>query len=180
MEMEKMKDYQKHQEELESLRQSHSAEIQQIKREHQQELDKMKDYYENLDTPFDRKLQQMKEYCEAVYTVYIPKKNDAIDEALARVLNEYPEKEKLKILFLRESEGVYRFGQRRVHLKVEKGNQVLVRVGGGFISAREFIEAFTDVEVDRIERNDVFMKFTEKLMAQKITQNFALEQHERQ
>ena len=28
MEMEKMKDYQKHQEELESLRQSHSAEVQ--------------------------------------------------------------------------------------------------------------------------------------------------------
>lgn len=55
-------------------------------------MDRLKDYYENLDTPFDRKLQQMKEYCEAVYTVYIPRKNDQIDEALAKVLNEYPEK----------------------------------------------------------------------------------------
>jgi hypothetical protein len=107
----------------------------------------------------------MKEYCEAVYTVYIPRKGDTIDEALAKVLNEYPEKQNLKILFLRESEGVYRFGQKRVHLKVEKGNAVLVRVGGGFISAREFIEAYTDVEVEKIERNDVFMRFTEKMLA---------------
>lgn len=95
------------------------------------------------------------------------------------MLNEFPEKQNLKVLFLRESEGVYRFGQRRVHLKIEKGNQILVRVGGGFITAREFIEQFTDVEVERIERNDVFMKFTEKLMAQKISRGMSIERNER-
>ena len=42
--------------------------------------------------------------------IYIPKKNDNIDETLGAYLNKYPEKEKLKILFLRETEGVYRFG----------------------------------------------------------------------
>ena len=39
--------------------------------------------------------------------VYVPKRDDQIDMALGNFLNNYPEREKLKILFLRESEGVY-------------------------------------------------------------------------
>jgi len=42
--------------------------------------------------------------------VYIGHKSDRIDMTLAGYLNTYPEKEKMKILFLRESEGVYQFG----------------------------------------------------------------------
>ena len=54
---------------------------------------------------------------------------------MGNFLNGYPEREKMKILFLRESEGVYKFGSKRVHVKVERGNDVLIRVGGGYISA---------------------------------------------
>jgi hypothetical protein len=43
-------------------------------------------------------------------------------------------------MFLRESEGVYRFGQKRVFLKIESGNRIYVRVGGGFMFIKEFIE----------------------------------------
>ena len=39
--------------------------------------------------------------------VYIPMKDDAIDRRLAEFINNYPERQKLKIMFLRESEGVY-------------------------------------------------------------------------
>lgn len=39
--------------------------------------------------------------------IYIAKKYCAIDEALAQFLNGYPERDELKILFVRESEGVY-------------------------------------------------------------------------
>jgi hypothetical protein len=46
-------------------------------------------------------------------------------------------------MFLRESEGVYQFGQRRVHIKIEKGNKILVRVGGGFMHIHEFINQYT-------------------------------------
>ena len=42
--------------------------------------------------------------------VYIAKKEDKVDSTLAKYLNKYPEREKLKILFLRESDGVYQFG----------------------------------------------------------------------
>lgn len=46
-------------------------------------------------------------------------------------------------MFLRESEGVYQFGQKRVYIKVEKGGQIYVRVGGGFMHIEEFIEQYT-------------------------------------
>ena len=39
--------------------------------------------------------------------VYIPVKEDATDKKLAEFINNYPERSKLKIMFMRESEGVY-------------------------------------------------------------------------
>lgn len=71
---------------------------------------------------------------------YIPRAGDSIDSALASFINNMPEKEKIKIMFLRESEGIYQFGSRKVQIKVEKGGQVFVRVGGGFLHVKEFIE----------------------------------------
>ena len=100
---------------------------------------------------------------------YIPKKGDIIEEALADFINTYPEQEKMKILFLRESEGVYRFGQKRVYIKVEKGNNLKVRVGGGFMHINDFIEQYSISEADKIERRDVMSRFQNKLAIQKIT-----------
>ena len=42
--------------------------------------------------------------------VYIAKKNDKIDKALSEYMNSFPERSQMKIMFLRESEGVYQFG----------------------------------------------------------------------
>jgi len=39
--------------------------------------------------------------------VYIPVKDDLIDKKLAEYINNYPERSKLKIMFMRESEGIY-------------------------------------------------------------------------
>ena len=39
--------------------------------------------------------------------VYIPVKEDSIDKKLAEYINNYPERNKLKIMFMRESEGIY-------------------------------------------------------------------------
>ena len=39
--------------------------------------------------------------------VYIPIKDDPIDKKIAEFINNYPERQKLKIMFMRESEGVY-------------------------------------------------------------------------
>lgn len=45
-------------------------------------------------------------------------------------------------MFLRESEGVYRFGSRRIQIKIERGNTVMVRVGGGYMDVKDFLEKF--------------------------------------
>ena len=42
--------------------------------------------------------------------VYIPDKDDPIDKKIAEYINNYPDRQKLKIMFMRESEGVYQFG----------------------------------------------------------------------
>ena len=47
-------------------------------------------------------------------------------------------------MFLRESEGVYKFGRKRVFLKLGNGNSVLVKVGGGFMHIEEFMKANAD------------------------------------
>ena len=52
--------------------------------------------------------------------VYIPMKDDPVDKKLAEFINNYPERQKLKIMFMRESEGVYQFGTRRVYVRVDK------------------------------------------------------------
>lgn len=104
----------------------------------------------------------------AMCKIYHAKTNDEIDKVLGNYLNTYPEQEKLKIMFLRESEGVYHFGQRRVYIKVEKGNTILLRVGGGFMQIGEFIDKYTALEQEKIERKDVIGNFMNKLSVQKL------------
>ena len=71
--------------------------------------------------------------------VYIPVRDDQIDKRLAEYINNYPDRQKLKIMFMRESEGVYEFGTKRVYVRVDK-NKINVRVGGGFLSIDEFLD----------------------------------------
>ena len=72
-------------------------------------------------------------------SVYIPHKDDNTDRLLGEYINSRPENDRLNIMFLRESEGIYRFGSKRVYVKTEKGGQMKVRVGGGFMSMGKFI-----------------------------------------
>lgn len=66
-------------------------------------------------------------------------------------------------MFLRETEGVYRFGQRRIHIKIERGDQLFVRVGGGYQHIDEFVSQFTDNELERVERRDALSRFLSKM-----------------
>lgn len=71
--------------------------------------------------------------------VYIPVRDDVIDRRLAEYINNYPDRQKLKIMFMRESEGVYEFGSKRVAVKVDK-DKINIRVGGGYLSIDEFLD----------------------------------------
>ena len=48
---------------------------------------------------------------------YIPFHNDPIDKALAEFINSLQDPERIRNLFIRESEGVYMFGQKKVYAK---------------------------------------------------------------
>lgn len=74
--------------------------------------------------------------------VYIPVRDDVVDKKLAEYINNYPERSKLKIMFMRESEGVYQFGNKRVCVRVDK-DKINIRVGGGYLSIDEFIDIYT-------------------------------------
>ncbi len=71
--------------------------------------------------------------------VYIPVKNDAIDKKLAEYINNYPDRQKLKIMFMRESEGTYQFGTKRVCVRCVR-DKIEIRVGGGYLSLDEFLD----------------------------------------
>lgn len=113
-------------------------------------------------------MTDLKQQNDELLNRYYHRQGDEIDEALGQFINSYPEREKMKIMFLRESQGVYQFGQRKVSLKVEKGGQIFVRVGGGFLHVREFINEFTQPEIDRLERSDVLTRFQTKQIVQNI------------
>ena len=90
--------------------------------------------------------------------VYIPIKSDPVDKALSEYINNYPERRKLKIMFLRMQEGIYEFGTRRVSVKVERG-QLLVKVGGGWLQIDEFLDQYIPVELERYEKIDPLNKW---------------------
>jgi Growth-Arrest-Specific Protein 2 Domain len=106
----------------------------------------------------NEQLQREKEYYQSEiialkkrYELYVPVKGDMIDMRLAEYINNYPDRSRLKIMFQRESEGVYIFGTKRVNIRVDNNN-INVRVGGGYLSIDEFIEQYTPSELERMIR----------------------------
>ena len=52
---------------------------------------------------------------------------------------------------MRESEGVYRFGARRIYVRLDN-DRINIRVGGGYLPIDEFLDQYTPVEDKRVER----------------------------
>ena len=63
-------------------------------------------------------------------------------------------------MFMRESEGVYEFGSRRILVKVER-DKIQIKVGGGFLGIDEFLDQYTPAELEKLERKDPLKKVTE-------------------
>ena len=71
--------------------------------------------------------------------IYVPCKTDFIDLKLATFINNWYDKQKLKNMFTRETEGIYQFGTKRIAVRVEN-EKICMRVGGGYLSIEEFLE----------------------------------------
>ena len=99
---------------------------------------------------------------KAKVAIYVPMKDDPVDEKLAEFVNNYPDRQQLKIMFLRESSGVYEFGTKRVEVRQAKG-KLLIRVGGGYMGIDEFLSSYTPLELEKLERRDPLKRFAEKV-----------------
>ena len=124
---------------------------------------------ESANDDLENEIQTLKNYIidlKSRIAVYIPVKGDTIDKKIAEYINNYPDRQKLKIMFMRESEGVYQFGSKRVAVKVDK-DKINIRVGGGFLSIDEFLDQYTPAELEKIERKDPIKRFSEKVAVQK-------------
>lgn len=75
--------------------------------------EEMEDDFRNKIIYAQEKIAELHDICgklEHSQVVYIAHRADHIDQILATFINKYPERKKMKIMFLRESEGVYKFG----------------------------------------------------------------------
>jgi len=93
--------------------------------------------------------------------IYIPHKDDALDKKLAEFINNYPNKDKVKILFQREKEGVYMFGSMRVLIEQDVKQKLKVRVGGGLIPVDQFLDQYTPQMLDHMKKNDILVKLND-------------------
>ena len=71
----------------------------------------------------------------------------------------------MKIMFMRETSGVYQFGSRRIQVKVER-DAIKIRVGGGYLSIDAFLEQYTPTELEKLERKDPLKRMSEKIAIQ--------------
>ena len=70
----------------------------------------------------ETELETLKSYVidlKSKIAIYVPAKDDSVDMKLADFINNYPDRNKLKIMFLRESEGVYSFGSKKILIKIK-------------------------------------------------------------
>ncbi len=72
---------------------------------------------------------------------YIPVKGDAIDEMMAKYLNDCPYYVPVKRL----GEGQYMYGSKKIFAKIMNG-KLIIRVGGGYILIDEFLQNYAEVE----------------------------------
>jgi hypothetical protein len=70
-------------------------------------------------------------------------KDDPVDRKLADYINNAPAKLRSQMNFVREAEGVYKYGKKRVFMKIE-GDHIIIRVGGGYLTIEEFIDQYCE------------------------------------
>ena len=153
--------------------QAHNQQIDAAKDEINKELANASDYIVRLEDKFfeskrtsldllkslkdsEAEIEMLKTYVidlKSRIAVYIPVKGDPVDKKIAEYINNYPDLQKLKIMFMRESEGTYQFGTKRIGVKVAK-DKIEIRVGGGFLSIDEFLDQYTPAELEKLERRD--------------------------
>ena len=72
-------------------------------------------------------------------------------------------------MFMRETEGVYQFGTKRVWVRCVR-DKIEIKVGGGYLSLDEFLDQYTPVELEKLDRKDPMRRMTDRIALQKTIQ----------
>jgi hypothetical protein len=81
--------------------------------------------------------------------LYKPVRGDVVDEMFAGYLN----KAKLDIEVQRISASNYMFGTKKILAKIING-RLVIRVGGGYMNAEEFIEQYGKIEMMKMIKKE--------------------------
>ncbi len=117
-----------------------SLELLQQLKEREEEIERLHDMITQL--------QENNNYVPPDLFVYHPVKDDLVDKRLAEYINTAPAKLRNNMRFEREAEGIYKYGKKRVFMKIEK-DQIIIRVGGGYLTIEEFIEQYCDSDTNK-------------------------------
>lgn len=80
--------------------------------------------------------------------LYTPVKGDELDQAMADALNDQ-DLEGLEVT--RMKKGSYMFGTKKIKTKIVNNN-LIVRVGGGYMAIKRFIETHAEEEIGKLMR----------------------------
>ena len=100
--------------------------------------------FKDKDQEFDKLLEYWYELHKINFK-YMPHKGDEVDRKLAEFINKCSPQKKMKCLFVRLGDGTYNYFKKQVIMKCVEDN-LIIRVGGGFMSIDEFIDQYNPLE----------------------------------
>ena len=73
---------------------------------------------------------------------------------MAEFINNHTDRQKFKVMFKREigASGVYHFGAKKIQI-IQQRELLKVRIGGGYIDIDEFVDKYTQGELEKADRN---------------------------
>ena len=90
---------------------------------------------------------------------YVPVKGDELDTKLGEFINGYKQKQQLKLMFLRLSEGNYEFGTRNLSLKLNRG-MVFIKQGTNMTPIDQVLPNMLPEELAKFENRDPLKRLT--------------------
>ena len=102
----------------------------------------------NSITEKDKELERIFDYVSdlnKINMLYIPVDHDKIDKQLADIINSAGRNNdlnKAKMLLVREGDGHYTYCKKKVYVMKNEKDNLIVRVGGGYMSFEQFIHTY--------------------------------------
>lgn len=93
--------------------------------------------------------------------MYVPINGDETDQKMAEFINNYKDRKSLKIMFLRESPGIYSFGSKQAVVSLMR-NSLKIKAGAGFMDIEDYISSFLPTELAKLESKDPLKKVVER------------------